>query len=124
MYRTLAVIWLAGWAAFSIPWSSFTSRPQVEQVSLVPFKARRADQIRNFLYYVPAGAIGIGAGLSPLATVAGAAALSGVAEVSQLFSTRRVPSTTDLALNTAGALVGAGFAMLARSRRLASALDT
>ena len=84
MYRTVAVIWLAGWAAFSIPWSSFTSRPQVENVSLVPFKARRVDQIRNFLYYVPAGAIGVGLGLGPVTTVAGASALSGAAEVSQI----------------------------------------
>ncbi len=123
MYRTAAVIWLAGWAAFSIPWSSFTARPQVDNVSLVPFKARRLDQIRNFLYYVPAGAIGIGLGLGTVATVAGASALSGTAEVSQVFSTRRVPSTTDLTLNTGGALVGAGIALLARSRRLSPAID-
>ena len=63
----LAVAWLVGWAAFSVPWSSFTSKPEVGQVDLIPFnKARRADQILNFLYYVPAGALGIGLGFGPL----------------------------------------------------------
>ena len=114
---------MAGWAAFSVPWSSFTARPQVEHLSLMPFKARRADQIRNFLYYVPAGAIGLGLGFGPAVTVAGASALSATAEASQIFSTRRVPSMLDLALNTAGALVGAGIAMLARPRRLSAAID-
>jgi VanZ family protein len=118
MYRVAAAVWLLGWAMFSVPWSSFTSRPHVEQVNLVPFqKARRADQLRNFIYYVPAGAIGVGLGLGPVVTVAGASALSAVAETSQIFSRGRFPSATDLALNTAGALVGVGMAMLVRSRR-------
>ena len=117
MYRVMAVAWLVGWAVFSVPWSSFTTHPQVEQVNLIPFhKARRADQLRNFLYYLPAGAIGIGLGLGPVSTVAGATMLSAAAEGSQVFSRQRFPSTTDLMLNTAGALVGAGIAMAARSR--------
>jgi VanZ family protein len=117
MFRGLAIVWLLGWAAFSIPWSSFTARPRVEEINVIPFEnARRADQIRNFVYYVPAGAIGIGLGLSPVTTVATAAGLSAVAEATQLFSRRRFPSATDLMLNTAGALVGAAIALAARGR--------
>jgi glycopeptide antibiotics resistance protein len=121
MYRTLAFVWLVGWALFSVPWSSFTTRPQVRQVNLIPFhNVRRADQIRNFLYYVPAGAIGVGLGLGPVAAVAGAAGLSGIAEISQVFSRRRFPSATDLMLNTAGAVAGAA-AMMAGVRRFGAA---
>ena len=100
---------------FSVPWSSFTTRPQVGQVDVVLFQnARRADQLRNFLYYVPAGAVGIGLGFGPVVTVAAASVLSGVAEATQIFSTGRIPSSTDLALNAAGALVGVAMAMLVR----------
>jgi VanZ family protein len=117
MYRATAIVWLAGWAVFSVPWSSFTTRPHIDQINLIPFrKARPADQIRNFAYYLPAGAIGIGLGLSPVTAVAAATGLSGLAELSQIFSRGRYPSATDLMLNTAGALVGAGLALAARAR--------
>ena len=115
MYRVAAAAWLLGWAMFSVPWSSFTTEPHVNQVDLELFRtARRADNLRNFLYYVPAGVIGVGLGLGAAGTVAGAAALSGVAETLQLFSTGRVPSAADLTLNTAGALVGVGLALAVR----------
>jgi VanZ family protein len=117
MYRVAAALWLLGWAMFSVPWSSFTPRPQVGQVDLHLFQNRRADQLRNFLYYVPAGVIGLGLGLGTGGTIASAAALSGVAETVQIFSTSRVASVTDLMLNTAGALVGVGLVVLLRSRR-------
>ena len=117
MYRVAAVVWLLGWAMFSVPWSSFTPRPQVGQVDLHLFQNRRADQLRNFLYYVPGGVIGAGLGLGVVGTVVSAAAFSGVAETLQLFSTRRVASATDLTLNTAGAIVGVGLALLVRLRR-------
>lgn len=123
MYRVLAALWLLGWAMFSVPWSSFTPRPQVAQVDLHLFQNRRADQLRNFLYYVPAGVIGLGLGLSTAGAVASAATLSGVAEALQLFSTRRVASATDLMLNAAGALVGVGLVMLLRRSRDATAFS-
>ena len=111
-------MWLLGWALFSVPWSSFTTRPQAGHVDLVPFQdQRRADQLRNFLYYVPAGAIGVGLGLSPVVTVVSASALSGAAETLQVFSRGRFPSATDLALNTAGAVVGVAMIKVARRRR-------
>jgi VanZ family protein len=102
---------------FSMPWSSFTTRPQVNQVDLELFRTARRDNLRNFLYYVPAGVIGVGLGLGAAATVTSAAALSGVAETLQIFSTSRVASATDLALNTAGTLVGVALTVLLRSRR-------
>ena len=114
-------MWLLGWAMFSMPWSSFTPRPQVNQVDAHLFQNRRADQLRNFLYYVPAGVIGLGLGLGTGGTTASAAVLSGVAETLQVFSTTRVASATDLTLNTAGALVGVGLALLLRRTRRATA---
>jgi VanZ family protein len=117
MYRVAAAVWLLGWAMFSVPWSSFTAEPQVEQVDRELFRVARRDNLRNFLYYVPAGVIGVGLGLGAAGTIVSAAALSAAAETLQLFSTGRVPSITDLTLNTVGALVGIGLALIVRARR-------
>jgi VanZ family protein len=121
MYRVAAAVWLLGWAMFSVPWSSFTAEPQVEHVDRELFRVARRDNVRNFLYYVPAGVIGVGLGLGAAGTVVGAAALSAAAETLQLFSTGRVPSITDLTLNIAGAAVGVGLALVVRARRSRSA---
>ena len=86
----------------------------------MPFRySRRRDQLLNFLYYVPLGLIGGVLGW-PAAIVTGAAAgLSGVTEFAQIFSTDRVPSVTDLLLNTAGAIVGLALVSFIQARRRA-----
>ncbi len=50
-------------------------------------------------------------------TVAIAATLSAVAEASQTFSSNRVPSTTDIIMNTTGAAIGALYWHARRRRR-------
>jgi len=104
--RAVLVLWFAGWAIFGLPWTGFTPRPRFHRVSLVPFRTRRRDQFLNFVYYVPLGIVGILMGWAPGLVAAAAAALSGITEALQVFSTNRFPSTTDLVLNTAGAVLG------------------
>ena len=79
------------------------------------------DTWSNLLGYVPLGALltialrrgGAGAWAALAAAVAAAALLSYGCEVVQNFVPGRVPSRQDLAMNSAGALAGAGFALLA-----------
>jgi len=109
--RKLLVLWLVGWALFGFPWTTFTLRPRFSRVNLLPFRwARRRDHVLNFAYYVPLGLIGVGLGLPSAIVAAGALLLSAVTEFAQIFSIDRYPSTTDLLLNTAGAVVGIAIA--------------
>ena len=108
--RKAAILWLAGWALFSLPIADFRARPKYRHVILEPFKKfRPGDALRNVVYYVPAGIIGLELGLAPLPTVAAAAGLSLAAEASQLFATDRFPSSSDVILNTAGAALGVAW---------------
>lgn len=105
--RKLLVLWLVGWALFGFPWTTFTARPRFWRVNLMPFRwARKRDHVLNFAYYVPLGIIGVGLGLPSILVAVGATALSVLTEFTQMFSTDRFPSTTDLLLNAAGAVAG------------------
>jgi glycopeptide antibiotics resistance protein len=96
------------------------------KVTWVPFGDRHLivrDMVANTLLFVPFGALGPWRG-RPLATrvlVAGACAfaLSSSVELCQVFSHSRLPTTTDVVTNTAGALLGAAFPV--RIRRPARA---
>jgi VanZ family protein len=110
------VAWLAGWALFSLPWTTFTPHPQLARVNSIPFRARPLDQILNLTYYVPLGSLAVAAGYAPAAVAGAGIVLSATAEVIQIFSTDRYPSTTDVILNTTGTLLGAGLALAARRR--------
>jgi VanZ family protein len=113
--RKFLFLWLLGWALFGLPWTSFTLQPHLYRISLVPFRrTRRRDQFLNFVYYVPLGVIGVLMGWAPGAVAALAASLSGLTEALQIFSTDRIPSTTDLLLNTAGAVLGISVLILLR----------
>lgn len=119
--RKLLVLWLVGWAFFGFPWTTFTARPRFSRVNLRPFRwARRRDHLLNFAYYVPLGVIGVGLGVPSAGVAAGALALSTMTEFAQIFSIDRFPSTTDLLLNAAGAIVGIAighaFALRPRAR--------
>lgn len=115
--RKLLYIWLFGWAIFGFPWASFTLRPRLSRASWIPFRrTRRRDVILNFLYYVPLGGIGILYGWSVPFTAGVAAALSCTTEFVQLFSSERFPASSDLLLNTAGAIVGIALTTIVFAR--------
>jgi glycopeptide antibiotics resistance protein len=109
-------VWLSWFALVlfvSLPWMGFTTVPQWERVHWVPF-ADPADKVRdvvlNGLLFVP-----LGIAVSRHRSWINAAVLSGLmalaisipAEATQLFSTRRFPSATDVAAAVFGAVVGA-----------------
>lgn len=119
MRRSL-IIWLVGWALFSLPWTTFTSEPQVERINWMPFRSRPRDQVLNLAYYAPLGVLGVGFGLSATAVTGAGMLLSASAELTQIFSTDRYPSTTDFLLNSAGTLIGAALAKAAATKRRVS----
>jgi glycopeptide antibiotics resistance protein len=69
--------------------------------------------VANTLLFVPFGALGPwrhrSLGTRVLAAIACAFALSSSVELCQVFSHSRLPTTTDIVTNTAGALLGAVF---------------
>lgn len=121
LLKLAAGVWLVGWAVFGIPWGTFTARPQRERMIFVPFRQysyRRRDLALNLIYYGPLGLIGIGLGWGVAGTTLAAIGLSGLTELVQIFSTDRYPSSTDVVLNTGGAIIGILAALsLRRFRR-------
>jgi glycopeptide antibiotics resistance protein len=110
--------WIAVVLLVSSPWVGFTSEPQWHRVSLIPF-TDPADKVKdlaaNILLFIPFGYSAAGwrrARSGFVFAVAAAAAVSIVAEASQLFSTRRYPSATDVTAAVMGAVVGAGVQTL------------
>jgi len=110
----------------SFPWFGFTRIPQWTRVHAVPF-GDPADKLRdvgaNILLFIPfgysiAGRRGVIAALAVGAATAAAVSVS--AEATQLFSTRRYPSATDVASAVAGAIVGAALRII--SKRAAQTL--
>ena len=102
----------------SSPWVGFTREPQWKRVHLIPF-TDPADRIRdvaaNVLLFIPFGysAAGRRGVRSGFFFALGAAALVSVsAEASQLFSTKRYPSATDVSAAIAGSAIGAGWRKL------------
>jgi hypothetical protein len=116
--------WLAGWAAFGLPWGSVSLSKRRRPI-LAPFRRgsyKRSDLVLNFVYYVPVGLFGELRGQSWVTTVGIAAGLSALTETIQMFSRNRYPSVSDLILNTLGAIAGFTLAKIViRSRSLRSA---
>ena len=117
----LAIVWIALWGTFSIPWTTATSTPHWERVRPPRIRAQsrvRADHVLNVLFYVPVVPIGsrLGRRVTPL-VVAGVM-LSVTAETMQLFSAERDPDGNDLLANTAGTIIGAAVVLLWRRRQL------
>ena len=118
----LWVWWIPVVWAVSTPWLGFTTQPQWHRVHLVPFtdpadKAR--DIAANILLFVPFGysAAGRRATRSGLLFALGAAAAVSIsAEASQLFSTQRYPSATDVTAAVVGSAIGAAFRKLVELR--------
>jgi glycopeptide antibiotics resistance protein len=117
LWQGALFVWLLGWALFGLPWTTFRLRPRMRNVSLVPLRrTRRRDQLLNFIFYVPFGVIGAGLGWPAGLVMASAAGLSAATELLQMFSSERIPSSTDLLLNTAGAIVGLALAVAVTAR--------
>ncbi len=120
MLRTQSVPLWAWWIgivlAISFPWSGLVSSPQWDRVHPIPF-TDPADRPRDFLanigLLVPFG-YSYARRRSVLGAVAIAAAVSVAAEATQLFSTTRFPSATDITAAVAGAALGAAAASLAK----------
>ncbi len=110
LLRLVAAGWLIAWSFVGLPWRSFTWRPSLENVRLVPLEdGRPGSHLLNVLAFLPWGMLSAGLGWSASRVTMSAAAISAVTEFLQLFSSRRYPSVTDLLMNTAGAALGAGI---------------
>jgi glycopeptide antibiotics resistance protein len=106
-------VWAAALVAVTVPFGDLHAHTHWAKVAWVPFFSRPvkiADNVANVLLYVPLGWLAR-AGASRSRTLRRAAmsgaALSLLVELSQVFSHGRIPSTTDVACNALGALLGA-----------------
>ena len=113
-----AIFWFVMWVIFGLPWTSFSSTPHWDRAQWNPFPLwdHPRDDLLNFLFYAPLGAIGVDAGWRVNAVLRAAAVLSATTEIAQVFSVDRSPETTDIVMNVAGAAVGSLFWLVARSR--------
>jgi VanZ family protein len=109
----IPVVWIV-----SSPWVGFTPQPQWKRVHLVPFSDpadKLTDIVGNVLLFVPFGYSVAGrrpALRSMVFAATAAAAVSVFAEASQLFSTERYPSATDVTAAMTGATAGAAWRKL------------
>ena len=109
----IPVVWLASFPL------GLTATPQWDRVHLMPFsdpadKAR--DLAANVLLFLPFGySFALDRGLAWLPLAAGL--LSAAAELSQLFSTIRYPSGTDVFYAVAGAVAGGLASLVLGGRR-------
>ena len=123
VWRILLVLWLASVLfVISLPWWKFDGTPHWQNMSWVPFEGltfRRPmifETLANFLSFIPIGYLAVRSfhpgikGQLLLAGLLGFAA-SFIIEVYQLFCHHRVPASTDVILNTLGALLGAQVAL-------------
>jgi glycopeptide antibiotics resistance protein len=109
----LWLLWFSLVLFLSLPWMGFTTVPQWERVNWIPFAApadKLRDVVLNSLLFLPLGfAVGrrrpLIAGVVLSAVMA--LTISIPAEATQLFSTRRFPSATDVATAALGAMAGA-----------------
>lgn len=112
--------WLRLWATWfaivcfvSLPWIGFTTQPQWHRVHWIPFQDpadKLRDVILNALLFVPFGLVVGWRGSTRSALVVAAVmatTISILAEATQLFSTRRFPSATDVTAAILGAVAGA-----------------
>ena len=105
----LWVWWIPVVLAISFPWTGLISSPQWDRVHPIPFTDpadRPRDFLANILLFVPFG-YSYGRRGSVWRAVAIAAAVSVTAEATQLFSTTRFPSATDITAALTGSALGA-----------------
>jgi glycopeptide antibiotics resistance protein len=117
--RMLWVWWILIVLAISFPWKGFTLRPQWSRVHLVPFTDpadRPRDVIANIVLFVPFGYSYVRRG-SWWRAIAIATVISVIAEATQLFSTDRFPSATDVTAGVVGTVLGAIVSLVAGKGR-------
>ena len=105
------VVWFV-----SFPWFGWTSTPQWQRASWVPFASRwdkPRDVAANMLLYIPFG-WSAGRRMTRWQVALTAAAVATSAEALELFGRTRFPSSTDVVAAAAGALVGVWAARFVR----------
>ena len=122
VWRMLLVFWLLSvLIVISLPGEKFDGTPHWENIQWIPFAALSfhhtvlTETLANFLAFVPIGYLAIRSSAFGIKRPLLLAGLFGLAasfsiELYQLFCRSRVPSSTDLILNTAGAVLGAHLA--------------
>jgi glycopeptide antibiotics resistance protein len=123
VWRMLLAFWLVSvLIVISLPGKKFDGTPHWESIQWIPFAALSfqrdvvTETLANFLAFVPIGYLAIRSftfGIKWPLLVAGLLGLvaSFSIELYQIFCRSRVPSSTDLILNTAGAVLGAHLAL-------------
>ena len=102
----IAVVWI-----LSFPWVGRANTPQWQRVHWVPFKDpadKLRDVVANVALFVPFG-FSLAGRQRPMTTlriclIAAAVSISG--EATQLYSTKRYPSATDVTCAVVGAVAG------------------
>jgi len=106
--------WIVVVLAISFPWSGLVSSPQWNRVHPIPFTDpadRPRDFLANIVLFIPFG-YSYGRRGPVWRAVAIAAAVSVTAEATQLFSTTRFPSASDITAALTGSALGAVAASL------------
>ena len=115
----LTAVWVGAWAVFSFPWTSATSTAHWERFRppyVRPQSRIRLDHVLDVAFYLPAAPLAAALGWPVAAGVSTGAAMSVVAEGSQLFSSDRAPEGNDLIANVGGALAGSVGVLLYRRK--------
>jgi VanZ family protein len=107
--------WIPLVFAISVPWTGFTAKPNWPRVHWIPLTDpadKTRDVIANIALLIPFG-YSFAARRAGRHRIAGAllaaTAVSLCAEATQLFSTSRYPSATDVSSALAGAVIGAAW---------------
>ncbi len=106
------VWWIPIVVGVSLPFQGFTTRAQWSRVHVVPFsdpEDKPRDTVLNIAMFIPFGYLFARRRGLPAAFAGGiamAAIVSIGAEATQLFSTARNPSGTDVSMAIAGAAIG------------------
>ena len=123
VWRILWVFWLASvWIVISLPGGGFDGTPHWESIQWIPFAAlsfHRAvvtETLANFLAFLPIGYLAVRSFAFDIKRPLLFAGLLGLVaslsiEIYQLFCRSRVPSSSDLILNTTGVVLGAHLAL-------------
>ena len=118
-------VWTLVVFAAVVPWMGWTDHAHWDRIEWVPFARfqRPRDILLNLLLYVPVGWFVAEAEKPFRRTVAWAGTygliLSAATEFTQVFSHGRFPTTSDVLVNTLGALAGAWiFSRVGRRARL------